>query len=278
MPFDALLPIAFVLGYFAWLDPVRAGAHKTGGHAGFALDRFRQYRHHQCAAHRTQGPRRRDIDRRHAQGHHRGHHSRLFRAALTPRCWPHSARFLGHLFPGVAQVSRRQRRRGLYRRAAGGCLWPAALLFCLIWLAVAVITRYSSLSALIASLVMPVLLWWFGQLALAALFAVLTLAGVLRAPRKHQTAAGGDRKQDRAEVNYSHSGAMRSIEPGIWEDEQLWIPGPREGACPGMDASIFPPARPQQTLPPSARRRRCRTARSPARRPAIHPRRRKRER
>jgi glycerol-3-phosphate acyltransferase PlsY len=38
-----------------------------------------------------------------------------------------------------------------------------------------VITRYSSLSALIASLVTPVLLWWFGQLALAALFAVLTL-------------------------------------------------------------------------------------------------------
>jgi acyl phosphate:glycerol-3-phosphate acyltransferase len=49
------------------------------------------------------------------------------------------------------------------------------LVFCLIWLAVAVITRYSSLSALIASLVTPILLWWFGQLSLAALFAVLTL-------------------------------------------------------------------------------------------------------
>jgi glycerol-3-phosphate acyltransferase PlsY len=40
---------------------------------------------------------------------------------------------------------------------------------------VAVITRYSSLSALIASLVTPIFLWWLGHLALAALFAVLTL-------------------------------------------------------------------------------------------------------
>ena len=36
-------------------------------------------------------------------------------------------------------------------------------------------TRYSSLSALIASFVTPIFLWWFGHLALAALFAVLTL-------------------------------------------------------------------------------------------------------
>jgi acyl phosphate:glycerol-3-phosphate acyltransferase len=40
---------------------------------------------------------------------------------------------------------------------------------------VAVISRYSSLSALIASLVAPIFLWWLGHAALAALFAVLTL-------------------------------------------------------------------------------------------------------
>jgi glycerol-3-phosphate acyltransferase PlsY len=48
-------------------------------------------------------------------------------------------------------------------------------MFCLLWLATAVTTRYSSLSALIASVVTPIFLWWFGHLALAALFAVLTL-------------------------------------------------------------------------------------------------------
>ena len=43
------------------------------------------------------------------------------------------------------------------------------------WLVVAVITRYSSLSALVASLATPIFLWWLGHPALAALFALLTL-------------------------------------------------------------------------------------------------------
>jgi glycerol-3-phosphate acyltransferase PlsY len=44
-----------------------------------------------------------------------------------------------------------------------------------LWLLTAVITRYSSLSALLASFVTPILLWWLGHAALAALFAVLTV-------------------------------------------------------------------------------------------------------
>ena len=42
-------------------------------------------------------------------------------------------------------------------------------------LVVAYLSRYSSLAALVASLVTPILLWSLGQIALAALFAVLTL-------------------------------------------------------------------------------------------------------
>jgi acyl phosphate:glycerol-3-phosphate acyltransferase len=82
--------------------------------------------------------------------------------------------FLGHLFP-VWLKFRGGKGVAVYIGVLLGLLWPAALVFCLIWLAVAVITRYSSLSALIASLVTPILLWWLGHLALAALFAVLTL-------------------------------------------------------------------------------------------------------
>lgn len=82
--------------------------------------------------------------------------------------------FLGHLFP-VWLRFKGGKGVAVYIGVLLGLFWPAALVFCLIWLAVAVITRYSSLSALIASLVTPVLLWWFGHLALAALFAVLTL-------------------------------------------------------------------------------------------------------
>lgn len=82
--------------------------------------------------------------------------------------------FLGHLYP-VWLKFRGGKGVAVYIGVLLWLFWPAALLFCLIWIAVAVITRYSSLSALIASLVTPILLWWFGQLALAALFAVLTV-------------------------------------------------------------------------------------------------------
>ncbi len=56
-----------------------------------------------------------------------------------------------------------------------GLFWPAAVLFCALWLVTAVMTRYSSLSSLVASLVTPIFLWWLGHLALASLFGVLTL-------------------------------------------------------------------------------------------------------
>jgi glycerol-3-phosphate acyltransferase PlsY len=80
--------------------------------------------------------------------------------------------FLGHLFPlwlgfkggkGVATFI------GLLIAFA----WPVALGFCAVWLLVAFATRYSSLSALIASAVTPVLLWAWGDPAAALLFAAL---------------------------------------------------------------------------------------------------------
>jgi glycerol-3-phosphate acyltransferase PlsY len=53
--------------------------------------------------------------------------------------------------------------------------WPAAIVFCLIWLAVAMLTRYPSLAALIASAATPFILWWLGQLPETKLFALLTI-------------------------------------------------------------------------------------------------------
>ena len=52
--------------------------------------------------------------------------------------------------------------------------WPAALAFCGVWLAVAASTRYSSLAALTAGALTPVLLWLLGQHGLAALLTVMT--------------------------------------------------------------------------------------------------------
>ena len=82
--------------------------------------------------------------------------------------------FLGHLFP-VWLNFRGGKGVAVYIGVLLGLYWPAAVLFCLIWLAMALAFRYSSLAALTASFVTPIFLWWFGHAALAALFAVLTL-------------------------------------------------------------------------------------------------------
>jgi glycerol-3-phosphate acyltransferase PlsY len=49
------------------------------------------------------------------------------------------------------------------------------LAFAAIWLAVAFITRYSSLSALVAMLVIPVALWILGAEKVAVVMAVMTI-------------------------------------------------------------------------------------------------------
>ena len=82
--------------------------------------------------------------------------------------------FLGHLFP-VWLNFRGGKGVAVYIGVLLGLYWPAAVLFCLLWLAMALAFRYSSLAALTASFVTPIFLWWFGHAALAALFAVLTL-------------------------------------------------------------------------------------------------------
>lgn len=82
--------------------------------------------------------------------------------------------FLGHLFP-VWLKFRGGKGVATYIGILLGLFWPAALLFCVVWLSVAAITRYSSLSALIASLAAPIFLWSLGHAMLSALFALLTL-------------------------------------------------------------------------------------------------------
>ncbi len=82
--------------------------------------------------------------------------------------------FLGHLFP-VWLKFKGGKGVAVYIGVLIGLFWPAAIVFCVLWIATAAITRYSSLSALVASFVTPIFLWGFGHPALAALFGVLTL-------------------------------------------------------------------------------------------------------
>jgi glycerol-3-phosphate acyltransferase PlsY len=82
--------------------------------------------------------------------------------------------FLGHLFPIWLQF-RGGKGVATYIGVLLGLFWPAAAMFGVIWIATAFTSRYSSLSALVASFVTPIFLWFFGHPALASLFAVLTL-------------------------------------------------------------------------------------------------------
>jgi acyl phosphate:glycerol-3-phosphate acyltransferase len=82
--------------------------------------------------------------------------------------------FLGHLFPAWIGF-RGGKGVATYIGLLIGLFWPAAIAFCVLWLIVAVVTRYSSASALIASIAIPLLFWWLGHSALAELFALLTV-------------------------------------------------------------------------------------------------------
>ncbi|HEX2653347.1 MAG TPA: glycerol-3-phosphate 1-O-acyltransferase PlsY [Xanthobacteraceae bacterium] len=82
--------------------------------------------------------------------------------------------FAGHLFP-VWLGFKGGKGVATYIGILLGLAWPAALAFGAIWIAVAAITRYSSLSALIASAATPAVLWALGNSDEAMLFAVLTI-------------------------------------------------------------------------------------------------------
>jgi glycerol-3-phosphate acyltransferase PlsY len=82
--------------------------------------------------------------------------------------------FLGHLFP-VWLNFRGGKGVATYIGVLLGIAWPAAIVFCAIWLVIAALTRYSSLAALIASAATPLFLWWQGDRRTAAAFLLLSV-------------------------------------------------------------------------------------------------------
>ncbi|TYL76379.1 glycerol-3-phosphate 1-O-acyltransferase PlsY [Bradyrhizobium cytisi] len=82
--------------------------------------------------------------------------------------------FLGHLFP-VWLKFKGGKGVAVYIGILLGLIPAGALVFCIVWLATAFTTRYSSLSALVAAFVTPISLWFFGNYELASLAVVLTL-------------------------------------------------------------------------------------------------------
>ena len=81
--------------------------------------------------------------------------------------------FLGHIFP-VWLGFKGGKGVATYIGVLIGLDWRIAIAFCAVWLAVAVFTRYSSLSALIAALLAPVGLWAIGDTPTAMLTVILS--------------------------------------------------------------------------------------------------------
>jgi len=84
------------------------------------------------------------------------------------------AAFLGHCFP-VWLGFKGGKGVATYIGVLLGWLWPVALVFCGTWLIVAATFRYSSLSALVAAAVAPIVAWlMFDAAAVGVAMAVLS--------------------------------------------------------------------------------------------------------
>ncbi len=93
--------------------------------------------------------------------------------------------FIGHIAP-VWLGFRGGKGVATYIGVLLGLFWPAALLFCAVWLLIAFTTRYSSLSALVAALVTPALLAYLAAPPLVIASVILSVLLILR----HQSNIG----------------------------------------------------------------------------------------
>ncbi|MFN3546385.1 MAG: glycerol-3-phosphate 1-O-acyltransferase PlsY [Mesorhizobium sp.] len=82
--------------------------------------------------------------------------------------------FLGHLFP-VWLDFKGGKGVATYLGVLLAVAWQGALVFAAAWLAVAFVTRYSSLAALVAALAVPVALYVLGFVQAAELFVLMSL-------------------------------------------------------------------------------------------------------
>jgi glycerol-3-phosphate acyltransferase PlsY len=82
--------------------------------------------------------------------------------------------FLGHLFPVWLGFKGGKGVATYIGLLLGLASWLALAAFCVIWIAIAAASRYSSLAALIASAATPAVLWWTGNVPEAELFLLLT--------------------------------------------------------------------------------------------------------
>ena len=82
--------------------------------------------------------------------------------------------FIGHLFP-VWLGFKGGKGVATYIGVLAGLMWKVALVFAAVWIAVALLLRYSSLAALVAAVVVPLTLLFMGYQDFAVVFAVMSV-------------------------------------------------------------------------------------------------------
>ena len=83
------------------------------------------------------------------------------------------AAFLGHIFPAWLNF-KGGKGVATYLGVLTGLNWPSAIAFAAVWLGVAFLTRFSSLAALTAALVVPAFLYFLGHGGMALLLLIMT--------------------------------------------------------------------------------------------------------
>ena len=93
--------------------------------------------------------------------------------------WAGLGAFCGHLFP-VWLGFKGGKGVATYLGVLIALAWQVALIFALVWLAMAFLFRYSSLAALTAAIVVPIALYVLSTPEIAGLFALMSLIVIIK--------------------------------------------------------------------------------------------------
>jgi glycerol-3-phosphate acyltransferase PlsY len=87
--------------------------------------------------------------------------------------------FIGHLYP-VWLNFKGGKGVATYLGVLLGLAWQGALIFAAVWIGMATVFRYSSLSALVAAAIIPLALYLFGLGQLAILFSLMSIIVIIK--------------------------------------------------------------------------------------------------
>ena len=87
--------------------------------------------------------------------------------------------FLGHLYPAWLGF-RGGKGVATYIGITAALFWPAAVVFCAVWLIMAATMRYSSLSALVASVIAPIAAGVFSTTGITAMLVLMSMLIIMK--------------------------------------------------------------------------------------------------